>query len=266
MKEIAIFCVTYNSYKELSTFISSVDKASNLVRGKANISIFIKDNTSENYQSITPQAKYCTCQVLADHTNNGYFGGVRELMKCVDMNKYDFSIISNIDLELDEHCFENLCNLNVKEDTGWIAPQIYSSFEKRDKNPRNLQRYSLTRLRIIKILYKFPLLNLLYTQTAYKRKRFQKHKDGIEIYAGHGSFIILTKEFYKRCGIINYPIFLFGEEIYLGETCLRVGLKVIYEPSIKILDSEHVSTKTLKKDFYNRCNLEAINYLIKNYY
>ena len=48
MKEIAIFCVTYNSYKELSTFISSVDKASELVQGKANISIFIKDNTSEN--------------------------------------------------------------------------------------------------------------------------------------------------------------------------------------------------------------------------
>ena len=124
MKEIAIFCVTYNSYKELSTFISSVDKASKLVQGKANVSIFIKDNTSENYQSITPQSKYCNIQVLADHNNNGYFGGVRELMKGVDLNKYDFSIISNIDLELDEHCFENLCNLNIKEDTGWIAPQI----------------------------------------------------------------------------------------------------------------------------------------------
>ena len=68
MKEIAIFCVTYNSYKELSTFISSVDKASKLVQGKANVSIFIKDNTSENYQSITPQSKYLTFKFLPTTT------------------------------------------------------------------------------------------------------------------------------------------------------------------------------------------------------
>ena len=78
--------------------------------------------------------------------------------------------------------------------------------------------------------------------------------------------MILTKEFFKRCGIINYPVFLYDEELYLGEECKRKGLKVIYIPSMRVFDSENVSTSKLSSSFYCKCNIEGLTYIIKKYY
>ena len=82
----------------------------------------------------------------------------------------------------------------------------------------------------------------------------------------HGSFIILTKEYFKRCGIINYPCFLFCEEIYLGEQCKEHQLAVVYEPSLRIDDDEHASTGNFKGKKYCQFNYQALSYIIKKYY
>jgi GT2 family glycosyltransferase len=94
----------------------------------------------------------------------------------------------------------------------------------------------------------------------------------MDIYAGHGSFILLTRAYFEKCGMIDYPVFLFGEELYLAEECRKHSLRVIYRPEICIYDSEHVSTSKLKKTlpfkktFYYQCNSDAIDYILANYY
>ena len=87
-----------------------------------------------------------------------------------------------------------------------------------------------------------------------------------EIYGGHGSFIILTKMYFERCGIINYPVFLFGEEIYLAEQCRQQGLKVVYDPTIAVKDTEHASTGNMPSRFYCNCNAKALEYIMSAFY
>ena len=109
------------------------------------------------------------------------------------------------------------------------------------------------------------MVNWVYNHTLYKSKKLAKHERG-EIYAGHGSFIILTKAYFERCGKIDYPVFLFCEEIWLAEKCRQAGLKVVYDPRMTIYDSEHVSIGKMPHDTYCRLNYDAVQYIIKTFY
>ena len=245
MKKIAVFCVSYCSDHErdlyLSTIRNAAQKASNIV----DVDVFVSNNTKED--------------------NPGYFGAIKRLMQQVDVNNYDYSIISNVDLMLEEDFFQKLADYICSEDSGWIAPQIWSNLEERDRNPKVLNRYSLKKLQILRTFYQFPILDTLYTSTFYKKKKYESHQAG-QIYAGHGSFIILTRRFFELCGKIDYPVFLFCEEIYLAEMCRKAGLKVLYEPSLIVKDTEHASTGRMNHGFYCRCNYEAMQYIIKTFY
>lgn len=245
MKRIAVFCVTYNSDTELELFRDSLERAAKKAEGLVTLDIYVARNTAED--------------------NPGYFGAVRRLMEKIDVMTYDYCIISNVDLKMEEDFLIKLANYNCAEDTGWIAPQIWSAKEKRDRNPRQTSRYSLSRLKLLKLLYRFPLLDTLYTKTFYRRKQFLRSQPGA-VYSGHGSFIILTRSYIQKCGKIDYPMFLFCEEIWLAEKCRLAGLKVIYDPSMTIYDTEHVSTGRMDHRFFCQCNYDAIQYIIKSFY
>ncbi len=245
MKRIALFCVSYESEKELEQYRQSLDKAIEKAKDQVSLDIFVAYNTKED--------------------NPGYFGAIKRLMDDVDITVYDYTIISNVDLVVEENFFLKLTDYKCEENTGWIAPQIWSHLEGRDRNPKILNRYSLRKLNILKAFYQFPILDTLYTRTFYRQKKYESHPAG-KIYAGHGSLIILTNEYFKRCGKIDYPVFLFCEEIYLAEMCQKVGLSVEYVPYIKVTDSEHASTGRMKHSFYCRCNYEAMQYIIRTFY
>lgn len=245
MIRIALFCVSFESDQEKDLFLSSIEQAKKRAREAASVDVFVACNTRDN--------------------NPGYFGAVRLLMDHVDLDIYDYIIISNVDLTIEEDFFIKLANYQCQEDTGWIAPQIWSEKEKRDKNPRQIDRYSLRKLKLLRLGYQYPWLDTLYTKTLYQRKRMNKHQPGL-VYSGHGSFIVLTRSFMARCGKVDYPVFLFCEEIYLAERCLQAGLKVVYAPNMKVIDLEHVSTGKMNHRTYCQHNLEAIEYIIKTFY
>ena len=52
MKKIAIFCVNYNSYEFLDSFLCSVDKAAKYA-GDVSVSVFVADNTERNIKAIS---------------------------------------------------------------------------------------------------------------------------------------------------------------------------------------------------------------------
>lgn len=262
---IGFWCVNYHSYTALHDFLISVENATQAVESPIAVSVFIADNTDADYQPISTDSAAISIRVFPFHENLGYFGAIHKMMEQVNPKDFDYVIISNVDVLLDEDFFCRLLALKTNDNTGWIAPQIYSNLEHRDRNPKIMQRYPKRKLQVLQALFRCPPLYNLYTHTAYKSKKLIKHAAG-EIYAGHGSFIILTRNYFQRCGIIDYPVFLFCEEIYLGEQCRKQGLKVIYEPQVRVTDAEHASTSTFKRSKYCRYNYEAISYILKNYY
>lgn len=245
MKRIALFCVSYESDNELEKYLQSVDRAAKKAAELIHLDIFAAKNTKEN--------------------NPGYFGAVSNLMQKAAIETYDYSIISNVDLTIEDDFFIKLAAYEYPENTGWIAPQIWSEKEMRDMNPKITNRYPRKKLQLLRFMHRFPILHAIYSKTLYFRKRNQECKSGYT-YAGHGSFIILTKEYFKKCGIINYPIFLFCEEIYLAELCREAGLKVVYNPELRIIDNEHISTGKMPIRVYSRLNYEAVSYILKRFY
>lgn len=245
MKRVVILCVSYNSDMERDKYIDSIKAAAKNASETVSVDIIIANNTKDN--------------------NPGYFGAIKQLMEKNDISKYDYCIISNVDLTIENSFFQKLSEYECPSDIGWVAPQIWSQAEGRDRNPESVCRYSLSKIRVLKLLYKYPLLDLLYTKTFYRRKKYVSKPAG-QIYAGHGSFIILTSKYFKKCGIIDYPIFLYGEEIYLAEQCRSAKLKVVYNPDLKVYDYEHISTSTMRRSFNYQCRYKAIQYVLNNFY
>ena len=83
------------------------------------------------------------------------------------------SMIGESEAIIDKFFFSSLLEQKLPDETGWIAPSIYSKLEKRDKNPKILNRYSLKRIKMLQIMYKYPIVNKIYLATLYKRKKIQ---------------------------------------------------------------------------------------------
>lgn len=246
MKRIAIFCVSYHSDKERDAYLTSIETAAKKAGEEVQVDTFVANNTEAD--------------------NPGYFGAVKKLMQDVNVAEYDYAIVSNVDLTLAEDFFINLAAYDCPEDTGWIAPRIWSQLEGRDRNPQRLARPTRRKMQILKAFYQYPLLDTIYHHTAYRRKKYNTQAEPGTIYAGHGSLIILTKHYLQKCGKIDYPIFLFCEELFLAENCRQTGLAVRYEPSIQVNDKEHVSIGKMPHSVYCQYNLKAMNYIIKKFF
>jgi len=274
MKSIAVLCVTYNSYSELRAYLASVDIAAAKSSSGLKVDVFIVDNTEQDIEEVDYLDSYININatLISSHKNLGYFGGAKEGLKYIDIGLYDYMAITNVDLIVSEDAFLNLSKMKLDENVGWIATAIISDKEHRDRNPEVLRRYSRRKLLMLKFKFDYPIIDFVYNRTLYKRKKLRKKYSAMDIYAGHGSFILLTRAYFEKCGMIDYPVFLFGEELYLAEECRKHSLRVIYRPEICIYDSEHVSTSKLKKTlpfkktFYYQCNSDAIDYILANYY
>lgn len=264
-KKILIVPVNYNSYDYLDSYLKSVSEAWDMAKNECELTVYIADNSTKPEDVDLPQYNLPDLKIKR-LDNLGYFGGALYVINnCVNVADYDYVIISNVDITLDLSFFAELSNLQSDNNVGWIAPMIYSSDENRDRNPKIIARPSKKRLSLLKTMYQFPFLHSIYTKTFYKRKKLL-HYAPRDIYAGHGSVVILTKNFFNKYPRIEYPIFLFGEEIFLGELCRKAQLSTIYRPSIKVLDSEHASTSQMKSAFYYKCNYDALSYILKEFY
>lgn len=262
---VLIVPVNYNSYKELNSYLYSVDFAAGKSK-KTELDVIVADNSTVP-ESCNFPCKHIKTLCFVQLNNLGYLGGAQAILNSLsNLDEYDYVAISNVDIALDENFFLELEHTSLNDDVAWVATKIDSLDENRDRNPKVLHRYSKNKLDLLCLMYKFPILFYLYTMTAYKRKKLSPSYPQMEIYAGHGSFMMFTNSFFKRHPKINYPVFLFGEELYFAEEIRKLDMKVLYVPALRVIDNEHVSTSTLKKNTYFRYNQESIKYILDNYY
>lgn len=263
-----MFCVNYNSYLELDNYLQSIKKAYEYYKDKNELAIVVTDN-SKNTKKIKIDYPFDVQQIITGK-NLGYFGGISYAIKhnTNRLLEFDYVIFSNVDLIMSESFFSDLYNLNLNEkEIGCIAPTILSLNERQNRNPKVLKRYSIKKLKLLRLMYKFPILYYLYTSIFYskRRQRMQQRGEG-SIYAAHGSFMIFTRRFASFLQEMRYPVFMFGEELFIAENLKKQGLMTYYLPNIIIYDTDHVSTSKMKSNFYFKCNYEALDMLIKEYY
>ena len=261
---IVIYCVNYNSYDSLTDYLASIDKGASNVRDISTVKVVVADNTVP-CTLVKYNAQNFELEIIPIGENKGYFGAIKHLMEGCSPENYDYSIISNVDVLLSEAFFSQLVSYKTSSDIGWIAPRIYSRTLNMDFNPQALQRYSCNKMKALKLLFKYPLLLRLKQKLLHQYREIKTHEAG-PVYAGHGSLIILTTAFFRQCGIIDYPIFLYGEEIYLAELCRRSQLKVMYAPQIEVFDIGKISTGQIPTKQYCKYNYLALDYLIHHFF
>ncbi len=266
-KKVTIFCVNYNSYDALVEYLASIDVAYRNATEQVDLSVIVADN-STNKESINIDYLFET-KIIYSESNNGYFGGI-EYGICnssIVLKSCDFIIFSNVDVKVQKDFFLLLCSEEINNDIGCIAPCIYSIQAGRDRNPKIINRPGKNKLLLQRTLYQFAFLDYIYTHIFYNRRRRKlQHYPAGFIYAAHGSFMIFTSAFAFFLESMHYPCFLFGEEIYIAEQLKRYGLKTYYNPKLRVIDADHVSTRNLKKRLYYRYNYESINMLLKEFF
>ena len=281
--------VTYNSYDALDNYIASVGKALEAAADPTiSVKIHVADNSNYSrnvecgmWNENTPSAE------TTHYDNPGYLPAALKTVYSEDYASYDYIIISNVDVTLDETFFTALRDLKPDPDTVWIAPFIWSPSENRDVNPKILERYTKKRLQLLRLLFACPPLYYLYTRTLYRKKVNQSRKEEASssasdsnhnfqfsilnsqlknIYSGHGSFMIFRPELFQQEPPLNYPVFLFCEEIFMAEMVRRIGKKAVHCPAVKVWDCEHASTGLMGLWRYCKYNHDALSYIIKHFY
>ena len=52
--------------------------------------------------------------------------------------------------------------------------------------------------------------------------------------------MLFASSYFDKGGTLNYPSFLFGEELFVAEQARQLNLTTVFEPSLKIEHQQHV--------------------------
>jgi GT2 family glycosyltransferase len=272
-QSVVVIGVNYGTDDMALRFVRDLSRISKT----EDVVIVLVDNTersdsSELFSGVLSENPDAMC--VKPPSNLGYFGGasfgLREYLRTGQ--DFDWLIVSNVDIEFsDGDFFTHLRDVDDIENVGVVAPSIWSNISRRDLNPRMVVRPSKKRIKFYKLLYRNFLVTRLYVLLSkakyalnyvlryrllaavnvrlaplhFRRKSTENAhtEDSLKrIYAPQGSCIIFSKLYFLRGGDLNYPSFLFGEEIYVAETVRSIGLRTVYAPQLKVHHDDHVST------------------------
>lgn len=217
-----------------------------------NYFVVVVDNNSSNdsYQKIKNHIinrdfRY-EIDLVASDKNGGYSYGNNLGLKFAKDKGADFYIIMNNDVEFQNtHFLLDLANfLNENPNVHIVGPGIIESDDKLEL-PHRVKR--------IKPL-PYILENLFYPVTKYieniKKRRFQKNSKLRNVYSVHGCCFIIKADLFEDILYFDDNVFLYGEEIIIGEKLYKRNIDVYYNPYLKIY---HKHSSTISS-FYNTSN------------
>ena len=274
MVKAVIITVNYRGTQDTLRLLENLRGLS----GFQDTSLIIVDNASQDdsFSKINEAVgDLINVRCIAAPRNLGYFGAARWALDnyLVDSDLPNWVIVCNNDVVFPDVGFLNSL-LEQPNDVGAIAPRIVSARNGYEQNPFMPSRPG--RLGVLKIRFWFSRFGLCRMQAevsgrlralrAVMRKDRKAIRKRRPIYAPHGACIIFSRRFFEQGGYIDNGTFLYGEEIGVAEVAMRLGLSVIFEPSLQVLHNEHRTTgrRLSRATFgYKR---DALQYLLNRYW
>ena len=275
MVDALFVCVNYNNSKETINYIIHLNQCLN----EKQFNIVVCDNSEskcefDNLSKFIKNYHIKNIYLTKSKKNLGYFTGMQFAINFYVNNFSDIPsiiYICNTDIIIKtKNIIEISKNIFKKDNILSIAPNIVLAKQLKPQNPFKIKKPTYKKLKFLEKVYSNQVLNNTYS-LAYKLKR-KLIKNSITdsstctIYAPHGSFIIIKKEFFKLGGTLNYPGFLFGEELFLAEQILKLNKKVIYLKDINIIHNENCVTKLIESSKKRLLKLNSTKYLEKYLY
>jgi GT2 family glycosyltransferase len=213
---------------------------------------------------------------LFNADNKGYFGGLEFAKELISQSGYSSStyvVYSNCDICISSSFFSTVASLHSTLPSSCIvAPRIYDPNGRAELNPKYVNKPTYLSLVKLLFIYSFPPIAFLYQWLANYSASFassfpkKNHRpcEPVQIFAPHGScFIFRGIDLFSA--LPNYPVFLFGEELFIGIQASRSAIPVIFAPNIIIYDWPHSSISL--KNFSWICSRyrQSLRFLLSNW-
>lgn len=250
--------------------------------GSDSVHIMIVDNSETELDSKmlseSPTAR--NVSIFTPRKNLGFYGGAQAgLASYIErLGVPDWTIVSNPDIDFpDGNFFTLLLTRPQIPNLGVIAPDIRMTPVQSGwqggapQNPMTESRPSKMRLRQLELLCRFPFLYWMLELRRWLRmnarpRHLKQAARARKIYAAHGSATIFAKEYFSRGGNLRHELFLYGEELFVAEELLLLGLTCWFEPELKLSHIGGATTGALGTTAQRRYAYEALRFIRKRYF
>lgn len=249
MKVINFICVNFNNSNYTKKMCESLRLQSR--RGlDFVISCSIVDNSTNDEDSKEIEVfskKYSWIDYIRAPTNLGYFGGLNYGLSMAASVDPDFVVICNNDLVFDEEFCNKIFRKTYDANIFAVCPAVITA-DGIHQNPHHLKKISWFRLFQFDLFFSNYYMARLMSQflrlVRPVKSSPSQPQEGCEIHIGIGACYVLTSEFLRRFNKLNFPHFLYGEEVYFSDQIHSAGGILWYDPELLV---HHAESATLSK-------------------
>ncbi|SEQ24183.1 Glycosyltransferase, GT2 family [Lachnospiraceae bacterium RM5] len=250
----------------------TIEWARSIKKTNPNSLVVVVDNSSNDAFDLEKEIEGIALYIDSGG-NLGYFNGAAfGLHKIEQIYTFEWIVVSNVDLILKTENIDQI--LDRFSDASIVAPGIISYDTGFDKNPYRLSRPSKRSIKIKKIAFSnivfyniYGFLSRLRNEAIKKKhKETKKCEEGTKIYLPYGAVIFFSNKYFESGCKIDFPLFLFGEELFVAEQANKKNQNIIYVPSIEFENYEHASTSNLSSNSVNKRNYKAMKFILEEFY
>jgi len=262
---VTFLAVSYFNSGELPRLIQSL-----IGQDDARWRLLIVDNSCDsseqsrltNLAEIDPRIR-----VLISDRNYGFFPGA--LTHANQVENSQWVAICNSDTELSCKDFVSRLSLVGEESSAVIAPSIKESEPGLDLNPFLLrppsQLWILLRLAGTSHSTLFRLMQKIRdARTKQKAAMVDRQSGSLDIFASHGSFMVLRADFFSTLRPKHFQK-LYGEELTIAMLVRYAKGKITYFPSLAVRHYAHASTSSVNLDLKARLQHKALRSFARTY-
>lgn len=271
---VVSFVINYRTDEHVARFIESTARALTAAP-QIDFQLHVLDNSEKDDRGLAVfraalggMAQWA--EVRRIERNKGYFGPLSCAQSLVPAGT-DYVMYGNADILLESDFFSVLARL--RPSGGIIAPSILTVEGSFDQNPLYRTRLSAAKLRRLRAVYSNGAAFRAYCGAGALKERLLSRggrprlgsRPDRDIYAGHGAlFVFADVGFFLA--LPEYPVFLYGEELFVAEEARLRGVSWVYEPELLVRDERHASISQLTSDRRRAYLHESISYILSRYY
>src|SRR5882762_1202556 len=245
--KIGYVCTNYNNSADTRGAVCSL-----LRDGGDEYRIVVVDNNSDskNVEALKNVGReFQHVELILNEENVGYFKGLNIGIRHLRSSQSDIKImvVGNNDLVFPADFAESIGRkLSTLEKYAVVSPDIVT-LDGAHQNPHVISKIGKFREFIYNLYYANYYLAIAIRQVAKLTRSFTDRPDEThhdiaqEIYQGYGACYVLGPVFFQHFEELWAPSFLMHEEYFLSKQLSDKGLRVYYEPSIKVLHHCHAA-------------------------
>lgn len=266
---LLICCTHYHNTAEVQAFIDHVAQLELPTEMWGHI--VVTDNSQSIKNALVAPSRKFSVEVVTPGYNQGYLNGCALGWRtvCSQEKLPDWTLITNTDVRLDLDGFSAVIDREWRNDTGSVAPHILTA-DGVAQNPFYDTRPSKAQIKRLQWLFGHPRLAAVYRWLHYGRRNWvggvRLPKQPTQIYAPHGSTILLRDVFFESGGCLEYGGFMYCEELHISEQLRRAKLHAAWFPSWTVKHFENKATERIAWSRRCRWHVESLKFIDETYF